>query len=95
MTRTELLLLQTGEECAEITQRISKSLRFGLLEVEPGQDKNNMVRLSDEVNDLLGMIEMLKNEGLIIVLQEKIWAKMDKVEKYLEYSRTCGRLTEN
>lgn len=40
------------EECSEIIQRATKAQRFGLREVQPGQHKTNVERLSLEIGDL-------------------------------------------
>lgn len=46
MTEEDILLLQLAEECAEVIQRVSKSLRFGLQEVQIGQSLTNSKRLT-------------------------------------------------
>ena len=93
MTREEHLLLILAEECAEVAHRVSKALRFGVMEVEPGQELTNGCRIAMEVDDLYAMVEMLR-EGHLIPggsdLQRK--EKKAKVEKYLAYSSECGTL---
>lgn len=101
MTREEHLLSMIAEECAEIAQRASKALRFGLEESEPGQDKNNALRIVLEYIDLQTVIEMLhscspvfrmSNIDTAKQLESLMQAKREKVEKYLGYSRFRGRL---
>lgn len=58
---TEVLI----EECAEVQQRGTKLLRFGPKEIQPGQDRDNAYRLGLEIGDLLEVIEMALDDGLI------------------------------
>lgn len=57
------ILLIAQEECAEVTQAISKTFRFGLLESYNG--RTNQERLEEEVGDLICMIELMKDTGII------------------------------
>jgi NTP pyrophosphatase (non-canonical NTP hydrolase) len=57
------ILLIAQEECAEVTQAISKTFRFGLTESYNG--KTNQERLEEEVGDLICMIELMKDTGII------------------------------
>jgi NTP pyrophosphatase (non-canonical NTP hydrolase) len=87
MTETELLLCCLSEECAEVAQRVSKALRFGLEEVQPGQPKDNATRILDELNDLLAVAYMLEGRGIgRMGRTATIEAKQNKVRAYLEYS---------
>ena len=71
-------LVITQEECAEVIQVISKIFRFGL-------DENDH-RLEDEIGDLLCMIEILVNLG--VVKQNKLdLAKRVKAEKLKKWSK--------
>jgi NTP pyrophosphatase (non-canonical NTP hydrolase) len=57
------IMLIAQEECAEVTQAISKVFRFGI-----GGEHNgatNKQRLEEEVGDLLCMIEMMIENGVI------------------------------
>jgi NTP pyrophosphatase (non-canonical NTP hydrolase) len=92
MTRREMLFMQVMEECDELSQRVSKAARFGLDEHQPNQPLSNRERISDEFNDLLALMRMA---GLpTTVDSHKIEEKRRKVEKYLDYSKQCGTLTE-
>lgn len=62
MNRLEHILTITSEECNEVAQRITKSLRFGLLNIEEGQEDTNLARILEEYTDLVAMLEMLENE---------------------------------
>jgi NTP pyrophosphatase (non-canonical NTP hydrolase) len=57
------ILLIAQEECAEVTQAISKIFRFGLKETY--QNKSNQERLEEEVGDLMCMIELMQDAGII------------------------------
>jgi hypothetical protein len=99
MNRREHLLTILGEEGVEVSQRCSKALRFGLDEVQPGQELTNAQRIRGEYIDLLAVMRMLVEEGAIEPLTDPSFMqamedKRQKVEKFLEYSRQCGTLTE-
>jgi len=90
LDRKQLLIIQTGEEAAELVQEISKCLRFGPHEQYAGSDKTNIQRVVFEFNDLLALMEMLIQGPFIdrdLILQKKL-----KVEKNLRYSEKCGIL---
>lgn len=53
------------EECAEVIQRATKALRFGLQEVQPGQVWTNDCRLAQEIGDLYATINLAQLNGLI------------------------------
>ena len=57
------IMLIAQEECAEVVQAISKCFRFG-----PNDEYNgfsNKQRLEEEVGDLLCMIRLMMNQGII------------------------------
>jgi len=84
MNRQEHLLTIASEECAELAQRISKALRFGVHEVQPGQDKTNAERISYELADLLGVVGLLIDDGIDIgVDSAMVEAKKEKVKAFL------------
>lgn len=94
MNRKEHLLTILSEECAEVSQRVSKALRFGLHEVQPGQPLNNAERITQEMADLLGIYEMLCIEEIIPGAQDyHIQQKRQKVEKFLKLSEQEGCLS--
>ena len=78
------VLLITQEECAEVTQAISKCFRFGLDNSKPGKPLTNAEHLEGEIGDLLAMIDLLKyynvvsDNGLNIAKQ----AKIEKLKKW-------------
>ena len=57
------IMLITQEECAEVTQAISKIFRFGLLSQHNGQ--SNRERLAEEVGDLMCMIDLMIDNGIV------------------------------
>ena len=79
------VLLITQEECAEVTQAISKVFRFGLNERWPEPiNPTNKERLEEEVGDLLCMIEMMTEEEIIdaSVVARAAQAKRAKLAKW-------------
>lgn len=100
MNRTEHLLSILAEECAEVAQRASKALRFGLREIQPGQPYTNAERMYREFYDLAAMFEMLEEGGSIgrpsaETRDEHVNGKKAKVEKFLELSFECGTLKQH
>ena len=57
------VLLIAQEECAEVTQAISKIFRFGI--DGSHNERTNKERLTEEVGDLHCMIELIVESGLI------------------------------
>jgi NTP pyrophosphatase (non-canonical NTP hydrolase) len=73
------------EECAEVTQAISKCFRFGLDNHKPGKPKTNREHLEEELGDLVAMITLLEMNGVVSQYNiEK--AKLAKFEKLKEWS---------
>jgi NTP pyrophosphatase (non-canonical NTP hydrolase) len=76
------ILLIAQEECAEVTQAISKIFRFGIDGVHNG--RSNREHLEEELGDLQCMIDLMISERLIN--QEKMWSahgrKMEKLKKW-------------
>ena len=97
MNRLEHLLTIVGEEGGEVAGRASKAMRFGLNEIQPGQELSNLQRLVGEINDLLAVAELLHDSGIDMSAvgdRAQIAAKKAKVARFLEYSRLCGTLQE-
>lgn len=98
MNRTEYLLVKLAEECSEVAQRATKALTFGLDEVQEGQKLTNSERILLEFNDLLAVIDMLKDEAVFdednIVNKQLMEDKKQKIEKYMLYSQQIGTLDE-
>ena len=93
MNRIEHLLTILSEECAEVIQNVSKALRFGL--EDKYESTTNAENITKELADLFGVIDMLKNEGIIkMPMLYDILEKQKKVEKYLKYSKSVNTLDE-
>lgn len=94
MTREDHLITILAEECMEVAQRATKALRFGLEEIQPGQQLTNAERILYEYADLLAVARMMIDEKLLPSkdLYEMIKNKKDKVNKYIQYSQQVGRL---
>ena len=74
------------EECAEIQHRACKALRFGLNEVQPGQDLNNAERLADEIGDLRGILNIAQSEGIVSIsrIRSASTAKLGKLRRFMQ-----------
>lgn len=95
MNRAEHLLTCLAEESAEIAQRTTKALRFGLREVQPGQPLTNDDRLCDELRDLIAVAHILHSEGIIGWFMPdagEVHAKLAKIERFMSISREQGVL---
>lgn len=94
MNKTEYLLTVLAEECVETAQRATKAIRFKLDEIQEGQHLNNAQRLVYEFNDIVAVMEELKEHGLIGQLydREMIEEKKTKMKKYFAYSESLGTL---
>ena len=63
--KTKEIFCITQEECAEVTQAISKIFRFGFDSVHPVTNKSNMQSLEEEVGDLLAMVDIMVEKCII------------------------------
>lgn len=94
MNRKEYLYQCLAEEACEVSQATSKVLRFGENNQWPGLDGTALTRLYTEINDLLGVLNMLMEEvpGMRYHLFDvnQIAAKRAKVEQMIEYSKQRG-----
>jgi hypothetical protein len=79
------ILLITQEECAEVTQAISKCFRFGLDNAKPNKPLTNAEHLEGEIGDLLAMIDLLKLYN-VVSDQGLNKAKQAKIEKLKVWS---------
>lgn len=77
------ILLITQEECAEVTQAISKVFRFGFESVHKGV--NNREHLEEEIGDLMCMIDLLIDNG-IVRESAVMTAKNEKLNKLMTWS---------
>jgi hypothetical protein len=99
--------MEIALEAALLAQRLSKSLRFGLDETQPNHHESNRTRivqayekLLQEGNDLravlamIGLVPSFDDCGRVIVDNDAVHAKQEKVKRYLAYSATCGTLDD-
>ncbi len=94
MTEQEHLLVIIAEECAEVAQRATKALRFGLEEIQEGQKLTNSQRLQYEFSDLLGAYDLLSEKHPVsFPTSKQRRSKQSKIKKYLKYSKTIGTLS--
>lgn len=93
MTRQEHLLIILAEECSEVIKEVSKALRFGLNDKEPGQSYTNAERITLELSELRGVQELCEREGLIdLGMLYDCEEKKKRVEEYMKVSFNCGTL---
>lgn len=95
ISTNEHLFIKLMEECAEVQQRVSKLLQFGPNETEPEQKRTNVWRLRSELNDLVAVIVMLQDRGLVPRtpghdMARHVAGKREKIAKYLKYSQELG-----
>jgi NTP pyrophosphatase (non-canonical NTP hydrolase) len=74
-----------SEECAEVIQAISKCHRFGMDNVKPGKPKTNREHLEEELGDLLAMVDIMLEKGMIAQENLNI-AKINKITKLKQWS---------
>lgn len=98
MNKTENLLTTAGEECAEIQQAISKSLRFGLYNHNPETlNKKNVDDIMIEFYQLCAVIQYSQECGILpIFMREQITEiknnKIDNIKRYQKLSEELGTL---
>ena len=93
MNKTDEIMFILQEECVEVTQAISKCLRFGIDNYKPGKPKTNREHLAEEIGDLIAMIELCYDNDIVDPLQvkEAQHRKFDKLKKW----STIYEQTEN
>lgn len=95
LNREQYILTLIQEECAELSQRASKALRFGLYEVQPGQELDNWERLRGEFVDLWTSVCLL--DRLLVNFDydhDDVGAKINKIKKYMKISVDRGILED-
>lgn len=83
--QTKEVFCITQEECAEVTQAISKIFRFGFESKHPYTHKTNKQCLEEEVGDLLAMIDIMVEKCIISDSQVNL-ARKAKREKLKVWS---------
>lgn len=76
MKKREEMLVITMEECGELIQACSKMLRFG--------EDQDYTQLQEEIGDVMCMIEILRDGGLVNDKQiaDRIKVKKEKLMKW-------------
>ena len=77
------ILLISQEECAEVTQAISKVFRFGMDDEYKGI--TNREHLEEEIGDLMCMIDLMIDHGIVSEAAVMI-AKNEKMMKLQTWS---------
>lgn len=83
-TKEVLLILQ--EECAEVTQAVSKCMRFGPDQMKPGKNRTNINMLEEEIGDLFAMVELLTDMNIGVTTEGINEAKRNKFHKLKKWS---------
>ena len=83
MKQHEEIMLILQEECAEVTQAVSKVFRFGI-DAEYNSATNRQ-RLTEELGDLLAMITLCHDYDIVDYEQVMI-AKAAKLDKLKQWS---------
>jgi NTP pyrophosphatase (non-canonical NTP hydrolase) len=73
------------EECAEVIQAVSKCSRFGIDNYKPGKPLTNREHLEEELGDLLAMVDIMKEMGIVSWGNLEV-AKQAKIEKLKKWS---------
>ena len=73
------------EECAEVIQAVSKVSRFGIDNYKPGKPLTNREHLEEELGDVLAMIDIMLEQGLVSWSNLEV-AKQAKIEKLKKWS---------
>lgn len=99
MNRAEYLLTCLAEECDEVGQRVCKALRFSLSEVQPeqefGHEFDNAERIVLELEDLLAVAKILRDERVLrapVITPDLVARKLNKIERFMAISREQGTL---
>jgi hypothetical protein len=87
--RVRELLIILMEEAAEVQQRAAKALRFGLDEIQPGQELTNANRIEDEVGDFIAIYQKLAARDVLDVVRVG-WAVHAKHQKVNNWFQTEG-----
>jgi hypothetical protein len=91
LNRKQYLLLCLMEELGEVQKEVSKCLRFGPDHQAHQDDPTNFEKVSLEWNDVLGIIELLKQEELDLKASDiRIEIKKSRTEQYYQKSRELG-----
>lgn len=88
-TKEQEILHILMEECAEVIQAVTKANRFGYDFIKPGTTKTNRDHLAEELGDLLAMVSLCHDFG-IVEFEKVMQAKSDKFDKLIKWSTIYG-----
>lgn len=71
MNKGKYLLTVLSEECAEVIQAASKSIRFGVDSGYPGETTTNREDVVQEFYEVMAVIEMLQERGILPIWSEE------------------------
>jgi NTP pyrophosphatase (non-canonical NTP hydrolase) len=83
-----------NEEAGEVIQAACKCMRFSEEDGYPNTDRTNISDLTKELNDVLAVIELLQEEGVVfngLFDRDQIETKKKRVKEWLEHSKKMGR----
>ena len=89
------LALVTASSFFKLSLMVCKALRFGLEDIGPNSlGQTSINHLSMEINDLLGVVGLLRDHGVVLDVPQNdlILAKKKKVEFYLKYAEGVGTI---
>jgi hypothetical protein len=97
MNADQYHLGKIAEEAVEVAQRALKAQQFGLGEVQPGQDFDNLERLMGEFHDLFTTFENFCDLVGANPIPDgvKRHARLRKMKKFLQLSKDLGQVDEN
>jgi len=84
------------QELLNDAQAVDKSLRFGMHDGYPETDRTNISDFVNEVNDLVGVLELMQENGIELPhLFDRlaIDSKKERVNKYMDVARRLGTLS--
>lgn len=96
MNLKQFYLAKIAEEATEVAKIALKAAQFGLSEIQPGRDESNAERMYAELNDLFAMVFRLNDVAGVGEFRYNapdhmaMARKIEKVERYLAYSRSLG-----
>ena len=94
MNRRDYLIMCFMEECAEVAQAMSKVGRFTPHHCAPGHNETNLEGACREYSELMGVIQLLKEEGVELMIDPHVAKeKMDRVNRYFQISVDLGTVT--
>lgn len=96
MTYEQLLLCKLAEEATEIAKDALKAQQFGLNSYHPETNLTNIEYITNELNDLFAILEMLNEYGSFeyVPCQKAINDKKEKVLHYMKLSQQLGHANQ-